>query len=196
MLAAIAYLAFFPILYWIGFRELWYLIAGPALCVAIILDEIFIAPRRPYLSGYIAIVGNLAMFALFAWMVSPVVIGPGPAIIMVTLMATHRKLIKPWLLALLTCAATMSPWILAIAGVLPDQVTVAGNTLQLHTAAVELDSQATLAGMVIYVIALIHLAALLSRLQDDDRRKTRRAMQLQSWTLRQLVPRPTSRPPK
>lgn len=196
MLAAIAYLAFFPILYWIGFRELWYLIAGPAVCVAIVLDEIFVAPSRPYLSGYIAIVGNLAMFALFGWMVSPVVIGPGPAIIMVTLMASHRKLIKPWLLALITCTATMSPWILAIAGVLPDQISVAGNTLQLHTAAIELEPEATLAGMVIYIIALIHLAALLSRLQDDDRRKTRRAMQLQSWTLRQLVPRPTSRPPK
>lgn len=49
---------------------------------------------------------------------------------------------------------------------------------------------------IIYIVALIYLAALLSRLQDDDRRKTRRAMQLQSWTLRQLVPRPTSRPPQ
>jgi len=36
---------------------------------------------------------------------------------------------------------------------------------------------------------------LMSRLQDDDRRKTRRALQLQAWQLRQLVPRPTSKPP-
>ena len=195
MLAAIAYLAFFPVLYWIGFRDLWYLVAGPALCVVIILVEAFVAPRNPYLSGYIAIAGNLAMFALFGWMVSPIVIGPGPAIIMVTLLATHRRLIRPWLLALLTVMSTLTPWLLEIANVLDDRVTVSGNTLMLQTAAGQLDPDATLAGLFIYIVALIHLAALLSRLQDDDRRKVRRAMQLQSWQLRQLVPRPTSKPP-
>ncbi|HSD88227.1 MAG TPA: serine/threonine-protein kinase [Kofleriaceae bacterium] len=195
MLAAIAYLAFFPLLYWIGFRETWYLVAGPALCIAIVLDEILVAPRHPYLSGYFAITANLAMFALFAWMVSPVVIGPGPAIIMVTLMATHRKLIRPWQLALLTAAATLLPWILELAGVFPSRLSVSGNTMHITTSAGHLDPAATLAGLFIYTLAVIHLAALLSRLQDDDRRKTRRAMQLQSWTLRQLVPRPTSKPP-
>jgi serine/threonine-protein kinase len=196
MLAAIAYLAFFPILYWIGFREPWYNIAGPAVCIAIILDEIFIAPRNPYLSGYIAITGNLAMFALFGYMVSPIVIGPGPAIVMVSLMATHRKLIPAWALALLTCAATLSPWLLELAGVLDTRISVSGSMLLLDTPAKHLDPDATLAGLFMYIVALIHLAALLARLQDDDRRGVRRTMQLQSWQLRQLVPRPTSRPPR
>jgi eukaryotic-like serine/threonine-protein kinase len=196
MLAALAYLAFFPILYWIGFRDLWYLIAGPAVCALIIAVEIFVAPRHPYLSGYIAISGNLTMFALFGWMVSPIVIGPGPAIVMVSLMATHRRLIRPWMLALLTVVATLSPWLLELADVLPDRTSVSGNTVMLQTAAGQLDPNATLAGLFIYIVALIHLAALLARLQDDDRRKVRRAMQLQSWQLRQLVPRPTSKPPQ
>jgi eukaryotic-like serine/threonine-protein kinase len=196
MLAALAYLAFFPILYWIGFRDLWYLVAGPAICVYIIAAEIFVAPRHPYVSGYLAITGNLAMFGLFGWMVSPIVIGPGPAIVMVSLMATHRRLIRPWMLALLTVLATTSPWLLELANVLPDRTSVSGNTLLLQTAAGELDPNATLAGLFIYLVALIHLAALLARLQDDDRRKVRRAMQLQSWQLRQLVPRPTSKPPQ
>ncbi|NVB84220.1 MAG: serine/threonine protein kinase [Kofleriaceae bacterium] len=191
VLAAFAYLAFFPILYWIGFRELWCMIAGPALCVAIILIQLFVSPTRPYLSGYLAILGNLAMFALFGWMVSPIVIGPGPAIIMVTLMAAHRQLIRPWILALLTSLCTLIPWILE-----STSVSVAGNTLVLHTAATELDPSATLAGLFLYIVALVHLAALLSRLQDDDRRKTRQMMQLQAWQLRQLVPRPTSKPPQ
>jgi len=196
MLAAIAYLAFFPILYWIGFNEPWYLIAGPGLCVAIILDEIFIAPKNAELSGYIAIAGNLAMFVLFGWMVSPIVIGPGPAIIMVSLMAAHRKLIRPMLLAVITALATLLPWLLELTGVLPSRVEVSGNVLVLRTAATELDPNATIAGLFIYIVALIHLAALLGRLQDDDRRKVRRAMQLQSWQLRQLVPRATSKHPR
>ncbi len=195
-LAALAYLAFFPILYWIGFRELWYHIVGPAICVAIILDETLIAPRYPSLSSYIAMAGNLAMFVLFGLLVSPLVIGPGPAVIMVSLMAAHRRLIRPWQLALLTAAATLSPWLLELAGVLDARVNVSGNMLVLRTAANELDPDATLVGMFIYIVALIHLAALLARLSDDDRRKVRRAMHLQSWQLRQLVPRVKSKPPR
>jgi serine/threonine-protein kinase len=194
--AAMAYLGFFPILYWVGFRDLWYLIAGPAVCIFIILVEVFVAPRSPFLSGYLAISGNLAMFALFGWMVSPIVIGPGPAVIMVTLLTPHRRLIPTWVLALLTVLATVTPWLLSLANVLPDRVGVAGNTILLQTAAGELDPSATLAGLFIYIVALIQLAALLSRLQDNDRRKDRRAIQLQSWQLRQLVPRPTSKPPQ
>jgi len=113
-----------------------------------------------------------------------------------TLMAQHRKLIRPWMLAILTVLSTLAPWLLELAGVLPSRTSVSGNTLSLQTAAGELDPGATLAGLFIYIVALIHLAALLSRLQDDDRRKARRTMQLQSWQLRQLVPRPTSRPPQ
>jgi serine/threonine-protein kinase len=195
ILAAMAYLAFFPILYWVGFHEIWYLVAGPALCVAIIVVNVVIAARHPYVASYFATLGNLCMFALFGWMISPIVIGPGPAIVMVTLMAAHRRVFRPWQLALLTCVATLAPWLLEIAGVLDSRISVSGNTLLIHTAAGALDPNATLAGLFIYIIALIHMAALLSRLQDDDRRKTRRAMQLQSWTLRQLVPRPTSKPP-
>jgi serine/threonine-protein kinase len=196
MFAAIAYLAFFPILYLIGFHETWYMVAGPSLCVSIIVIQAVVAPRHPYLSGYLSIAGNLLMFALLGWMVSPIVIGPGPAIIMVTLMAAHRRLIPTWVLAILTVAATLAPWILEIAGLTETRTDVSGNVLMLRTAAEHLDRSATLAGLFMYIVALTHLAALLSRLQDDDRRRVRRAMQLQSWQLRQLVPRPVSQPPR
>jgi hypothetical protein len=136
------------------------------------------------------------MFALLGWMVSPIIIGPGPAIIMVTLMAAHRRLIPTWILALMTVAATLAPWILEIAGVTEARTSISGNILMLRTAAEHLDQSATLAGLFMYIVALTHLAALLSRLQDDDRRRVRRAMQLQAWQLRQLVPRPVSRPPR
>jgi serine/threonine-protein kinase len=187
--AAVAYLAFFPILYWVGFRETWYLVAGPAIAIAIIWTEIIVAPQNPFVSGYLAIAGNLIMFALFSWMVSPIVVGPGPAVIMVTLLAAHRRLIRPWLLAALTAAATLSPWIVQWAGMSAARTTVVGGDIVLHTAAHELDPSSTMIGLVAYLIALVGLAALLSQLQDTDRRGQRRALQLQSWQLRQLVPR-------
>ncbi|HEY1557886.1 MAG TPA: protein kinase [Kofleriaceae bacterium] len=189
ILVAVAYLAFFPMLYWIGWRDTWYLVAGPSVCIAIIVVELLVAPRNPFWSGYIAIVGNLAMFALFAWMVSPIVIGPGPAIVMITLLAAHRRLIRTWLLGLLCVLATMSPWLLQLAGVVPETTSVSGRDIIIHTAAAGLDLDATMVGLVVYIAALAGLAVLLSRLQEDERVRIRRTLQLQSWQLRQLVPR-------
>ena len=71
-----------------------------------------------------------------------------------------------------------------------------GNEITFHTAAGRLDHSLTLVGLGLYIVAIVHLAALLSRLQDDDRRAARRSLQLQSWQLRQLVPRPASFPPR
>jgi hypothetical protein len=187
-LAAVAYLLFFPMLYWIGFRELWYVIAGPSVCVVILLAETVVAPRNVFVSGYIAIVGNLVMFAMFATMVSPAVIGPGPPIIMITLLVAHRRLIAPWLLAPLAVLAVLGPWIWEFAnGETP--VTVEGTNIVLHTEATSLDPFATVVGLVVYVVSLALLATLLSLSQHDEQREQRRALQLQSWMLGQLVPR-------
>jgi eukaryotic-like serine/threonine-protein kinase len=194
MLAAFAYLAFFPILYWVGIRETWFFIAGPAVCTLIILVEVYVAPRNPYLSGYIAIPANLLMFALFSWMVSPIVIGPGPATIMVMLLAAHRTLIPPAVLAALTAIATISPWLFDLAHLVPARTTIAGRDIIMHTEAATLDPTATSIGLALYIVTLIFMAALLARLQDDERRTVRRTHQLQAWQLRQLIPRPTSLP--
>ena len=193
-LAAIAYLLFFPMLYWIGFRELWYMIAGPAISLAIILIEVVVAPRDPYVSGYLAIAGNSIMFALFGWIVSPVVLGPGPAILMITLLVAYRNMVRPWLLAGLAVAATVTPWIITLAkGALP--ISTSGTDLILHTAATHLDSTATFVGLAVYMVALVVLATLLSISKEDEQREVRKTLQVQSWQLRQLVPRPRSTPP-
>jgi serine/threonine-protein kinase len=189
MLAAGAYLLFFPLLYWIGFRELWYLIAGPAVSVTIIATELVVAPKNPFISGYIAITGNVVMFGIFATMVSPAVLGPGPPIIMITLLAAHRQLIARWFLVVLTVSAVLSPWIWQTiqTGAVP--VSAAGTNIILHTEATALDPFATLVGLVAYIVSLSVLAVLLAASQHDEQRDVRRTLQLQSWQLRQLVPR-------
>jgi serine/threonine-protein kinase len=188
MLAAIAYLGFFPLLYWIGFRELWYLVAGPSICAVILFSQLVVAPRNIFASGYIAIAGNVAMFALFATMVSPAILGPGPPIIMITLLVAHRRLIHPWLLAALTVVGVMSPWIWQLVnGELP--ISVSGTAIVIHTAATQLDTLATVVGLGIYIVSLAVLATMLSLSQYDEQHEVRRVLQLQSWQLRQLVPR-------
>ena len=186
-LAAVAYLLFFPMLYWIGFRETWYLVAGPAVSIVVIAVELLVAPRNPFVSGYIAVTANLVMFALFGWIVSPAIIGPGPAIIMITLLVAHRRLIAPWLLAALTVTATLAPWAVMFArGGWP--ISVEGTHIVLQTAATALDRVPTLVGMTIYLVALAALATVLSLSQHDEQREVRRMLQLQTWQLKQLVP--------
>src|SRR5262249_33336251 len=86
------------------------------------------------------------------------------------------------------------PWWLEVLGVISPRAEVSGSDIVLHTVAPSLDTAATLAGIAVYIAGVTHLAALLSRLLDDDRRVVRRTMLLQSWQLRQLVPRTTMSP--
>ena len=187
--AALSYLAFFPILYWVGFREAWYLIAGPALCGVIVLGTAILTRWWPMWPRYIAIFGNFAIFALFSSLVSPVVFGLGPPIILIGLLASQRKLIPLWLVAVLSVTAVMTPFALSWAGVLPPIVSASGNDLVLHTLATDLDASTVTIALFIYIPAIAALAALLARLQDNDRRDVQRRIQLQTWQLRQLVPR-------
>jgi eukaryotic-like serine/threonine-protein kinase len=188
-LAAVAYLVFFALLFWVGFRDPWYLIVGPAIAIAIIWVETVVARRNAFISGYLTLAGNLLIFAMFSWLVSPILVGPGPAILMVALMTTHRRLIQPSLLALLATLATLLPWILQLVGASGTRTSIVGGDIVMHTASSELDPTATMIALVIYLISLVSLAALLAQLQDTERRTQRHALQLQSWQLRQLVPR-------
>jgi hypothetical protein len=128
-------------------------------------------------------------------MVSPIVIGPGPATIMVMLLATHRALVRPPILAALAAIAIISPWLFELAGVFGARITVVGRDIVMHTMAEHLDPRATMISLIVYLLALVMLAALLARMQDDDRRTARRSLQMQAWQLRQLVPRANTLPP-
>ena len=191
-LAAMAYLLFFPVLYWIGFREPWYFVAGPALCLFIIAVELVVAPRNAYISGYLAITANLAMIALLSRIVSPFLIGAGPATVIVMLLANHRRLINTWLLAALCVVATLLPWMLELWGVLSPRAYVDGASFVLVTGAVTLNEFAALFGLVLYIVVLIVLATVLSRIQDNERRGVRRNLQIQAWQLKELIPRQES----
>ena len=70
---------FFPILYWIGFRETLVPDRRPGDLHRDHLGRARDRAAQPVLSGYIAIVGNLVMFALFGVDGEPGrIIGPAP----------------------------------------------------------------------------------------------------------------------
>jgi hypothetical protein len=121
-------------------------------------------------------------------MVSPAIFGPGPPIIMITLLVAHRRLIPPWLLALLAAGATLAPWVWQLVES-ASPIAVNAGDMTFHTMATALEPRGTLVVLVVYFVALTALATLLSVSQQDEQREVRRAIQLQSWQLRQLVPR-------
>ena len=191
-LAALAYLSFFPILFFIGFREPWYHIVGPALCGFIVAVELGIAPKNPYLSGYLAIGANLAMIALLSRVVSPFLIGAGPATVIVMLLANHKRLINTWLLSGMCMAATLLPWFLELIGGLSPRAFVEGDAFILRTGAGGLNEMGALVGLVLYIVVLIGLATVLSRIQDNERRGVQRNLAIQAWQLKELIPRQES----
>jgi serine/threonine-protein kinase len=180
VIVAFAYLAFFPLLYWIGFRDLWPIATGCAISVFIVVICTFLTPRAPFLSGYLSIGANLAMFGLYSYLVSPVVLGPALSVVLVMLLGQHRIFTRPLWLALLGLGATLGPWLL-------QPVDTRGRDIVLHTNAGALDPSATELGLLIYAVAVVLLATVLAALQDDDRRSGRLALKTQAWQLRQLV---------
>lgn len=195
LFAACALLLFFPVLYAIGLRHIPSLVAGVGICVLIIVVETVISPTHPRKSAYLTNAGYIALFALLAWMLNPIIIGPGPAVIVVMLMASHRQMHRPWKLSLLLGLGILSPWLIAATG-MTSSTTIEGGSIVLHTMAAGLDPTITLVALGVYIQATILLAGLLSRLQEDDRRGVRRTLQIQAWQLRQLVPAPRTIPPR
>jgi len=180
VIVACAYLAFFPLLYWVGFHDLWPIATGCAISVFIVAVCTFLTPRAPFLSGYLSIGANLAMFGLYSYLVSPVVLGPALAVVLVMLLGQHRIFTRPLWLALLGLGATLVPWLL-------HPVDTSGRDIVLHTNAGALDPSATDLGLLIYAVVVVLLASILASLQDDERRAGRLALKTQAWQLRQLV---------
>jgi len=191
VIVALAYLGFFPILYAIGFREPMPIVGGVAVCLLNVLVCAYLTPRSPFLGGYLSIGCNLVMFVLYSWIATPVAFGAGPVVLLVMLLAQHRIFTRAIWLAILGLGALLTPWLLAFAGVIDPPVHTVGSAIVLDTNAAQLADGATIAGIITYFVSLVLIAALLARLQDDDRRSVRRAMQLHAWQLRQLVPAPT-----
>ncbi|HEU0035639.1 MAG TPA: serine/threonine-protein kinase [Kofleriaceae bacterium] len=195
-IAAVVYALFFPLMYWAGFRELWYHLFGITTCVLIVIAQAVLAPRTTALwPRYFAMFANLGMFALFSYLASPVVFGPGPPIVMVMLLVSHRRLIPVWMMALLTSSAVLLPFLLEALGVLGPQLSIENGSLRVHTLAGSLDPTVTIIALVFYTFALGLFAGLLGQMQNAARRDATRAMALQAWQVRQLVPRARTVPP-
>jgi tRNA A-37 threonylcarbamoyl transferase component Bud32 len=188
MAAGCAYLAFFAILFWTGFREPAYLAAGIILSAIVGLNGLLATRENVLLSGYIVIASNALMIALLARIGTPFLVAPGIAVVTAMSIATDPRLLRAWQLAVVLVGAVIVPWLLEVVGVLSPTMTFAGSSLILHSSAGEIDPRGAMVALVLYVIAIVTLGILLARAQASARRIAQRTVQLQAWQLHQLVP--------
>ncbi|MCW5803265.1 MAG: serine/threonine protein kinase [Deltaproteobacteria bacterium] len=186
--AAIAYLAFFPIIYIIGFRNAGFLATGAG--IAALMGILAARATRDHvrLIGLTGLVGNCLMTVLFAWAVTPFLVAPSLGVITAMSLSTHPRLAKGWVIAAAVSASILLPVLLEAAGALPASTLVDDGLLILRTTATSLDRQTTTVALVLYVIAIVAMSVILGKSLTNDRRAAQRLVQIQTWQLRQLVP--------
>jgi len=188
VMAAIAYLAFIPILYVIGFSNLPFL-GGCGLVASAMWLSAATATRADITRiAYTGLIGNSLMTLLFSATATPFFIAPSLGVITAMSIATHPRVAKVPLLIGVVSISVLLPLVLELAGALPRSMTVADGAVTLHTGANGLDYTTTTIALVLYVVALLAMAVILAKALTSDRRLAQRAAQLQSWQLRQLMP--------
>jgi serine/threonine-protein kinase len=188
VMAAIAYLAFIPILYVIGFSDLMFLGGCGAVASAMWLSAATAKRENIVRIAYTGLIGNSLMTLLFSYEATPFFIAPSLGVITAMSIATHPRVAKVPLLIGVVSFSVLLPLILELAGAVPRSMTVADDILILHTGARGLDYTTTVIALVLYVVALLAMAVILAKALTSDRRLAQRAAQLQSWQLRQLMP--------
>jgi eukaryotic-like serine/threonine-protein kinase len=188
MASGCAYLVFFAALYWTGYRDLGYLLAGVILAAIVGLNGVFVTRENLLFSGYIVIASNALLIALLARICTPFLVAPGIAVVTAMSIATDPRLLRAWQLAVILVGAVVVPWLLEVVGVLSPTMTFAGSRLILHSSTDPLDPRGASTMLVLYVIAIVTIGILLVRAQASARRVAQRTAQLQAWQLRQLVP--------
>ena len=188
ILAAIAYFAFFPILYVVGFDNPGFLATGSIVAAAMWLLARFATRDHVKVIAYTGLVGNSLMTLLFSWVASPFLVAPSIAVITAMSIATHPRVARGWVIVTVVATSVLAPFALELLGVLGPSMQVSGGSLILHTAASGLERTTTSMTLVLYVIALLSMAVLLAKSLTNDRRAAQRLVQIHAWQLRQLVP--------
>jgi serine/threonine-protein kinase len=194
--SGLTFMAFLPMLWLTGFHAPWFfgVAAVFATTIAVLAK---LSPRaRGVGGGRVILLAWAGLVVLLAIMMTPILAAPGVAAVVAMGVAAHPRVLSRWLLMALMVGAVLVPWLLAVVGVLPDTVTVDGNTIVLHAYTDALAPTPALVGLALFVVQMIVLAVLLANRQAVSRRAAQHAVELQAWQLRQLVSTASAEAPR
>jgi len=189
--ALIACFAFTPLLWWVappGAHALEAFLVVLALEMAIYLVAYHGVRPRPGL----VIVGNVVMIATVARMFSPILVAPGVAAVLALAMVVTPRLSvlgsAPSIGALFLSGAIV-PLILERAGLIAPTISIDPAGIHLHAPAIGGAQGPTLLVAALYIAGLIIGTCWMAHSMRTRTRAAHRALHLQAWQLRQLVPR-------
>jgi hypothetical protein len=141
------------------------------------------------MSGRIALGCHLVLLGILALVASPYLVGPAPACVIVMILATQPAIAPTWFVALAALSVTFAPFALDRLGLMTAGLAASGSHITVPLMAEHLDQRASSVTLMLYCTAAIVMAMVIGRTQDDEHRRTRSAHAVQSWQLRQLLPR-------
>jgi hypothetical protein len=136
-----------------------------------------------------AIALNAVVVALIAYATTSFLIAPAAAVMTASMFAMHPRVGRVPVLASGFILATLAPFLAGLLGLLPEHVSIRDGAFTLTASHGSLDATATYVGLTIFVTVCIFLGVGLARAIAVDRERDQHALRLQSWQLRQLVPR-------
>jgi serine/threonine-protein kinase len=187
-IATLGYVGFLPLMYAAGLRDPWYLGTLAGLAALSLVVTSMVSRQGRFGLTYVGLLANVGLVITLARVLSPLLIAPAVAAITSGLFALVPH-INPWKIYAAFAGALLFAWVGELLGWLPQTTFVSGGGLVLHAATDHLDPTFTLIGMTLWLLAAPAFALVLCRALLVDRQRMQRSLQIQSWQLRQLVPR-------
>ncbi|MDB4963095.1 MAG: Serine/threonine protein kinase PrkC, regulator of stationary phase [Myxococcales bacterium] len=186
----IGYLAFIPLLIWTGVRSYELVAAFAALAAAsgiqvwVLSNSDHISRRGIYLNACI----NAVLIGLVCRMVGPFIIAPTLVTTTLIAYAAHPALGSIRIVAVILSSGVLIPWALEVLGVLQSTYRFVDGELILSSPVLTFSEVPVQAAFAVLLVALVVVVALLTRGMALRQRRARRALELQTWHLRQILP--------
>jgi len=163
-------------------------IAGWASLVLLVAFTISRRPARPNEMWIIA-VGNVVLGALLSRLFGPLIITPVVSCIMAVSLTSYPQLMAHARIVIaMLVLAWLGPVLLEYAGVLAPTWTVIDGAVVSTSHAVELSSTATSALLIFGNCMAIMVIGAFANALARSRREAQRSVEIQAWTLKQLLP--------
>ena len=182
--------AFIPILFWLGLRDLGWLLAliGGIAAVAAVAWTVGRVPAISVSGLWLAIIGNVFVIVMTSRIISPYVVSAALAPPSVMVFVMHPTLRRPWTVVIAYMAALALPIALEHLGWLGSTFDFRSDGILFRSTVIDtppVPSQVLLTGFCLFHVAM---AGVFASFLTREQRQAQRQVHLQAWHLRQLVP--------
>ena len=186
----LGYLVFIPLLMWTGVRSYSLVLAFAAIAMASGVQVWRLTYRTEIVRTgiYFNACLNAVLIGLVCRMVGPFIITPTLVITTLIAYAAHPALGSIRVVAVILSSGVVVPWLLEVFGVLSPTYHFVRGELVLSSPVLTFTSVPVQVAFAVLLVALLAIVALLTRGMAVRQRAAARALELQAWHLRQILP--------